>query len=304
MVSIIIPVYNSQDTLSKCINSILCQTYNNLEIIIVNDGSTDNSLKLCQTYTDPRILVVNSLHGGVSAARNIGLSYTKGEYLLFLDSDDYYSNAGVITSLMGKTADLVIGGYIDDYFKKDKFKDYIKKYLIRPNRYMLFARVWDKLFKRSIIKENHISFNLIMDKHEDIDFVFQYLRYCEDVLVINENICCHHRTNYGLEMKITDSFVDIEALLESADYYKFPKEITNHTRVSLMIVEIVRAYRLFFWEHYAFNKRILNNYKVRESLKDYQKLSGNSVILPNLMKLRFCLLLTIISRIKGRKRYG
>lgn len=91
MISVIIPVYNTQDFLDECINSIVNQTYNDFEIILVNDGSTDNSVNICRQWAkkDSRITVVEQKNQGVSAARNNGISHAKGEYLYFIDSDDY-----------------------------------------------------------------------------------------------------------------------------------------------------------------------------------------------------------------------
>ncbi|MBO5469682.1 MAG: glycosyltransferase family 2 protein [Lachnospiraceae bacterium] len=91
LVSVIIPVYNVQDYLDKCIDSIVNQTYNNLQIIIVDDGSTDNSGRLCDNWAkeDGRILIIHKENGGLSDARNEGLKYVKGEYIVFVDSDDY-----------------------------------------------------------------------------------------------------------------------------------------------------------------------------------------------------------------------
>ena len=89
LVSVIVPIYNVENYLKKCIDSILCQTYSNLEIILVNDGSTDNSLEICNSYKDDRIIILNKENGGLSSARNSGLEVMTGEYIFFLDSDDW-----------------------------------------------------------------------------------------------------------------------------------------------------------------------------------------------------------------------
>lgn len=91
LISVIIPVYNVEDYLRECIDSVLCQTYENFEIILVNDGSTDSSGKICDEYVekDERVTVIHQKNGGLSVARNTGLSETNGEYVYFLDSDDY-----------------------------------------------------------------------------------------------------------------------------------------------------------------------------------------------------------------------
>ena len=93
MISVIVPVYNVSDYLNECIESIIQQTYKNLEIILINDGSTDNSLQICKDYAekDTRIIVLDKQNGGQSSARNLGLDYAMGEYIAFIDSDDAVS---------------------------------------------------------------------------------------------------------------------------------------------------------------------------------------------------------------------
>ncbi|MCG9533285.1 glycosyltransferase family 2 protein, partial [Providencia rettgeri] len=89
LVSVIIPVYNTEIYLMKCINSIINQTLKDIEIIIVNDGSTDNSLAIIHSFSDDRITVINKINGGLSSARNMGIAQAKGEYILHVDSDDW-----------------------------------------------------------------------------------------------------------------------------------------------------------------------------------------------------------------------
>ena len=89
LVTIIVPVYNSEKYISRCIQKLLNQTYHNLQIILVNDGSTDRSLDICGMINDYRVEVYTKENGGASSARNVGLVHRKGEYVLFVDSDDY-----------------------------------------------------------------------------------------------------------------------------------------------------------------------------------------------------------------------
>ena len=95
LVIIIIPVYNSELYVEKCIDNVLSQTYKNLQVILVNDGSTDNSLELCEKVEDKRVEVYSKPNGGASSARNFGLKYRYGKYVLFVDSDDYLKDNAV-----------------------------------------------------------------------------------------------------------------------------------------------------------------------------------------------------------------
>lgn len=114
--SVIVPIYNAEVFLNRCINSILKQTYQNLEIILVNDGSTDNSLKICQMYKsmDDRIAVINKKNAGVSAARKDALKIATGDFITFVDSDDYidfnmYKN--LMQTMVEGDFDIIESGY-------------------------------------------------------------------------------------------------------------------------------------------------------------------------------------------------
>lgn len=167
MVSIIIPVFNSAKFLDKCITSVIEQTYKNIEIILVDDGSTDNSLNICNSYAkrDNRIKVISQQNKGVSAARNAGLSYATGEYIGFVDSDDYISNdmyEKMITSGHKYNADIIeCGCYIIDEneniqsvinLKDDVSSDqhnYIKNYFMKVNTTNYNV---NKIFKNTILE--------------------------------------------------------------------------------------------------------------------------------------------------------
>lgn len=113
-ISIIVPIYNVEKYLKRCIDSIINQSYTNIEIILVNDGSTDNSLNICQLYTqqDSRIIILNKENGGLSSARNMGLDYATGEYIMFVDSDDWIRKDAVellLNDIINTHATMAIG---------------------------------------------------------------------------------------------------------------------------------------------------------------------------------------------------
>lgn len=116
LISVIVPIYNTSKYLSKCIDSIINQTYKNLEIILVNDGSTDNSLDICNKYKliDSRIIIINKDNGGLSSAKNIGLDNHKGRYIAFIDSDDYVDNnfiGELYNNLISTNSDISLCNY-------------------------------------------------------------------------------------------------------------------------------------------------------------------------------------------------
>ena len=117
-ISIIVPIYNDSKYLVKCIESIIHQTYTNLQIILIDDGSTDNSLEICQEYAkkDSRILVIHKENGGLPSARNAGLDVSNGEYVMFCDADDFYNPDSceiLERAISSKCADYAIGNYIN-----------------------------------------------------------------------------------------------------------------------------------------------------------------------------------------------
>lgn len=196
MISIIIPIYNVEDYLNKCIDSIIYQTYSDWELILVDDGSFDSSPAICDSYAtcDSRIRVIHKINEGVSKARNIGIEIAQGEYIVFCDADDYVDPNYLKQFLKNnKNADLVITGYYFDtnnivYSYKIYQEAYcknleeIKKHFflqnLKSNGYP-----WGKFYKHEIIKSNHLRFNEHLQINEDHLFVFQYLLCCKTIYI-------------------------------------------------------------------------------------------------------------------------
>lgn len=190
-ISVIIPVYNAEDTLRRCVDSILSQTFTDFECLLINDGSKDRSGEICDEYAakDSRVRVFHKENGGVSSARNIGLDNAKGEWITFLDSDDYIEEEFLGSIVNIGNAELIIGSciWISDGGRRQLIDDIpsnvtdrtqiLKDYLYSCT----FNVPWGKLFKRSIIVENAIGFNTEMRFAEDLCFVYQYLSHIDTV---------------------------------------------------------------------------------------------------------------------------
>lgn len=205
-ISVIIPVFNAVHTLEKCVHSVLKQTYDNIEIILVNDGSTDESLKLIQKLRtkDNRIQYVSIDNSGVSCARNIGIDMARGEYLVFADADDYMDETMLLKlyeAIRRIQADVAVctytvgteekHGVLDAVNRIDK-PDMIKE-LMLPERKMA-AFVWNRLYKASIVKNNGIRFNTKVKVCEDTLFNYEVLKYCREVAVVDEPLY-HYNIN-------------------------------------------------------------------------------------------------------------
>lgn len=164
MISIIVPVYNVEDYLVDCLESILSQTAVELEIILVDDGSTDGSLAICQAYADRyrNIKLISQTNQGQSVARNIGLDQAEGEYIFFIDSDDYLTEPGALAhalmTIEAEQADIVIFGYrliypqksVDRIFKHEVIDG--KTALVYQLTNRLPGMVWARLFRREVLE--------------------------------------------------------------------------------------------------------------------------------------------------------
>lgn len=181
-ISIIIPVYNVEKYLREALDSVLNQTYTNWEAICVNDGSTDSSLRILEEYAqkDSRFVVVNQENGGVSRARNTGLNMMTGEYIMFLDSDDYLESCAceeALDSILKNNVDICIFGY-QQLVNNELVKSYRSKQIekivtenIEPD-YTIFLFLWSKIYSADFIKKNNLRFE--EDQHTAEDTIFMY----------------------------------------------------------------------------------------------------------------------------------
>lgn len=201
MISVVIPFYNSEKTLECCIDSVVGQIQHDVEIILIDDGSTDCSAILCDEYAskDNRIKVIHKENGGVSSARNKGLEIATGEYILFLDSDDTFApNACevLLKTITEKKADCVICGTKEpngnkwtpnrshDYASLEDFKHDFAEWLNTE----LLSPIWNKIYKREKISK---LFHSEMSFGEDLCFSLDYLKNCECISFITDTLHFH-----------------------------------------------------------------------------------------------------------------
>ncbi len=179
--SVVVPIYNVEDYLPKCLDSLIGQTFEDLEIICVNDGSLDNCLEILKEYEkrDSRIIVIDKTNGGVSSARNAGMRAAKAEYITFVDPDDYLSTnvyEKCMYAMENKNADIVIFNSVTEPENKFVFSDFkekvfTNKFEAMQDQAVITGFVWNKIFKRSIIVDNDIWFNENIKFAEDNLFV-------------------------------------------------------------------------------------------------------------------------------------
>lgn len=215
IVSVVIPVYNASEYLECCIDSIRNQTYDRLEIILVNDGSKDNSLKICKKFEteDSRIHVIDQINSGVSVARNKGMNFAKGDYIIFIDADDYIDLAMIekmLYSMEKYNSQMVISGFSvegSDLILNDTEslinlstinrvlkKDIIFSRIVSTSTQRLYGYVWRTLMKLSVLKENNIIFPINIKISEDFMFLLKAINYVESISIVPENLY-HYRIN-------------------------------------------------------------------------------------------------------------
>lgn len=208
-ISVIVPVYNVERYLSRCVKSIVSQTYSNLEIILVDDGSTDSSGKLCDDFKDIRIRVIHKKNEGLGKARNTGIKYATGKYIMFVDSDDYIDKtmiANLYNSLRKNNADTCIGGFKRVYTDKSEVlknkysnQTFYNKEILTNVLVKMFGKnsrnddhiemsVWKVLFDNQIIKTNNILFPSERKFiSEDIIFDIEYFSKSRVVTMSNDD---------------------------------------------------------------------------------------------------------------------
>ena len=252
LVSVIVPVYNAQQQIARCVESIRRQSYTNLEILLLNDGSRDVSLEVCQMYArvDPRILIVDKNNSGVSSTRNIGLRLAKGEYLQFVDSDDYLTEEAtrlMVEAAQRSQADMVIAPYYrmlyQDLAQEEKPRRFFSKKapicevysFLKPGVYdkKTFARhlmdqpasfyygvLWNKLYRRQIVADHDIFCDTDLDWSEDFLFNLEYIRYAERFCSIETPVYYYMKTPGSLcATKINVKSV-VETKMALFAYYK------------------------------------------------------------------------------------
>lgn len=200
-ISVIIPVYNAADFIPRAVGSILMQEFDDFEVILVNDGSTDGSAAVCDEMAgnDTRVRVIHKENGGVSSARNAGLDAARGEFVMFVDADDAIYD-GSFENMYSRKCDFVLAGFekvvdgkIQDSFKPsqsavfngtEEICSFFDKVLPAKNTYILNSACF-KLFRRSIIVENDLRFVEGLSFAEDKIFVMNFLQYVQKVSTVS-----------------------------------------------------------------------------------------------------------------------
>lgn len=236
--SVVIPVYNVEKYLDQCVKSVLSQTFTDYEIIFIDDGSTDASKTKCDEYAqfDDRIKVIHKENGGLSSARNIGLKAANGEYILFLDSDDYWASDEMLAALNDEAentgADVIVYNYLklfdrDGTIEKKKFSNVILigdksedvKILLKDALYGSSACF--KCIKTSLIRDNEVYFEE-GKLSEDVEWSARVLILAKRFACVNCGFYVYRQREKSISHTLTDSNLDDlqNAIMKSLDYAK------------------------------------------------------------------------------------
>ena len=234
-VSIIVPIYNAQKTLERCIESILNQDFSDFELLLINDGSKDDSGKICDAYAkkDHRVRVIHKENSGVSASRNLALQEAKGEYLQFLDADDWITpNATrlLVESLEQNHCDMVIADFYrvikerlshkgsideDGVLSREEFANFMME---NPADFY-YGVLWNKLYKKSIIEKQQLCMNPKISWCEDFMFNLEYIRHCENIFVLQVPIYYYVKTKGSLVSQSMSLTKTIKTKMMVFEYY-------------------------------------------------------------------------------------
>lgn len=318
MVSIIVPVYNAFQYLNRCIESLVNQTINDIEIILIDDGSTDDSLLICREWAskDKRIVVIEQENSGVSSARNVGLDNAKGDYIMFVDSDDYMLPQmceKMIATIESKKADLVVcgttetgGGYWRPVANKDYTFTQLKENFVELLHTELLSPPWNKIFKRAIIGEQRFREDITFG--EDLMFNLGYIDKCNKVSFIKESPFFHEKNNTdSLVVKFNrNRLTDIEKVWTAITHF-VPSKPSLYNKYYRDIVVYVRQLLKSKYHSWAEKKEILCEWHaichMKElDLKGHNGAKVNKVLLP-LLKHKQWRLANLLVNIKSYLRF-
>lgn len=331
-ISVIVPVFNCVDYVERCVCSILVQSYSAYEIILIDDGSTDDSGKRCDEISkkSDKIKTIHQINGGVSMARNTGIDIAVGEYLIFVDADDELPPNALeyLMSDITSQAELYIGSCLalgkscEPNFMFASKKEYSKEELayaimcVSKTR-LLMSGVWGKLFVTKIIKDNGIRFNTKLQNGEDGIFVVEYLKYANKIINMIDSPPIYYLYRYSKNERIsavsafypdffdfhimhTKKLYDIINEKDVKDYYRFYQSFIDE-----LIIYLVRAYAYSeFFKGDSFVKKlneIVNNHLVKKAIKSYKREnSGHSIMIPLAIRLRSIPLLYMSLRYRAK----
>ena len=272
LISVIVPIYNVKKYLCECVDSIINQTYKNLEIILVDDGSPDDCGKICDDYAkrDSRIKVIHKENGGLSDARNVGMDLSSGEYLIFVDSDDYMTNDSIeylYNLIRSVNADIAIGGVerfndldksvisttytgISDEKVMDKM-DAMKDFFLNG------CAAWARIYKKSIHNDIHFPKGEI---NEDEAIVLELLDRCDKIVKSNMIV-------YKYRFR-PNSITSVDFSVKKLDWYYHCKANLEYIKKNFPDIKVYAENRYVLSIIWCLNNMTVNPKKYKKEIKN------------------------------------
>jgi len=335
--SVIVPIYKVEKYLHKCVDSILNQTFKDFELILVDDGSTDNCPKICDEYAqkDNRVKVIHKKNGGLVSARNAGVLAATGEYICYVDGDDWVSEKLLQTvwqkAIEPYHPDMVVFNAVrqfedyqtklsnsseieEGYYDKNKLNEYIYPYMMYDNRKpfctgLIFPVAWNKVFKRELLKEHYCKEERIK-MGEDNAFIFECLFVANSVVFCNDMLYYYNQLNSG---SMTSNY--------DAERFENNQLLTNYIEKNLggkspIVDEQINAFKAYwlimavFHEVKCGRKILESTIHIRKKIKQTRVLDGIKLKgLPKsaklyliLLKMRMHFLALVGAKVIAKKR--
>lgn len=288
-ISIVVPVYNVEEYIRECIESIMRQKYDNYELILVDDGSKDKSGNVCDEYKSDKVIVIHKENAGVSSARNVGIKKSTGDYIMFMDADDFLANdmcLNILNDSLRNNPDVLL-------YKMKYYYDKIDKYILLPdypnlnydNKFetlynlikynKLSISPCDKIIKASILKNSDILFDETLKHLEDADWSLRLYNYIDTIDIINSDIYVYRQqrngsasTTYNFQL-IEDFKRFIEMWANKVLPEKSKKLVLNYVSYQYVILlAVLNHSRLYKNEIQFINKyRYLLKYNICKKVK-------------------------------------
>lgn len=296
-VSIIVPVYNCETTISRCVNSVLNQTYNNIELILINDGSKDSSDYICKNFLKrhSNIIYYHQENAGAAAARNIGITHATGKYIMFLDADDYL-DCTIVERLAAcldndEQLDVVACSYItvetqkkeymfkeginaSTFEEKEPFFLQLMDYTYGHNKESSTAIgvPWGKLFRKALLDDKNILFDNSLPRMQDNIFIMEVFYYADKIKYIPENLYYYSVGHINSYANINYApTIYISVLKKRTSFFNTHKELLSKKVRNMLYYEHVNY--LMMSIHYI----IAKNGNKEAAIKDIDNLCENTI---------------------------
>ena len=314
MYSIVVPVYKTETYIQKCINSILNQTYTDFELLLIDDGSPDNCPSICDSFAnqDARVQSIHKENGGVSSARNLGISLAKGEYILFIDSDDYIDPGylqdfdRILRSVTGEKQTFIITDY--ESFKEDgiESRDYPKEFEAELSeggmnsenfRQLIFDFIlfppYCKLYRRDVITDNHLLFDTGLKSAGDFDFNIRYLLLMDKIHYV-PSFNYHYRlgnkkyvpSNRGVlgNSEIRSAHIMADGIISLAKRVGLYEELEEEINLwaakkhffNRLPMLFAKNKEIGFFQRYTLYRELINNKKYHDAFRKGIKMTPRS----------------------------